>query len=358
MATVYEEQIAAHASIYGNDNSNRKLRLQYALPERGTNRETGILFLIPAYGGCLDSSVYRKMRATFPDMYNLVVIQCDYFGIRYMGTETERMKDFFSSIISGERAEGDVLRMEETEADCNDMGLMQAADIIQAGLYVIHKLSRAGRQMNFGRILSYGSSHGSYLGYLINRLCPGLLKLIVDNSSYCIPSYLDKTRLLQYTVSDKLAEKYKQTFSIEVEYLIKRHRERFLPDAFYDLNGLYDGFDNRCMILAFHGKEDRMLSLEEKRRFLQKVPMASLIAITREDVDGKYFKSAEHGLGVDLLNLYEVIEGMTQQAFPYEEELNIPLKVALADKKNRIEINYEGLTPHITWEKGETEDVE
>lgn len=355
MAKIYRETIVAHPSIYSkNEQGKRGLQIEYALPEAGTNRETGILFLIPAYGGNLDSKVYQKMRRDFSDKYNLIVIQSDYFGIEYMKTMVERMEEF------GERAEEKngknwILRgvtLEENLSLCNDMGLMQAIDVIQAGLYVIHKLSSIGMQMNFGKIIAYGSSHGSYLGYLINRLCPGVLTLVIDNSAYCIPNYLYEDRAMFYTPLGKSKEKYSfEKLTVYVKYLIQQRRQQFLPDDFYDLNTLYRGFDNRCMILSFHGTDDRMVSIEEKRGFIEKIGQASLIEISKDDVDGKYFKSSQHGLGVDLLNLYEAVESLSGNMFVYRDNLEIPAQIVLTGVGHRVIIDYEELTPHIIWEK-------
>ena len=60
--------IPAHPNMY-NGNNERTYRIEYAIPQHGTNEETGIVLLVPGFGGHLDSRVYRKMRDVFADRY-------------------------------------------------------------------------------------------------------------------------------------------------------------------------------------------------------------------------------------------------------------------------------------------------
>lgn len=354
MALLYKERVVAHKSIYLSDAKERMLNIEYALPDAGTNLETGILFLIPAYGGNLNSNVYRKMRMQFPDKYNLIVIQCDYYGIRHMQVMGEKLEEFLELGEKTDMPDNIKIQTEETLDDCNDMGVMQAADILQAGFYVIHKLSSLGIKMNFGKIIAYGSSHGSYLGYVINRLCPGLIKLVIDNSAYCLPNYIWEDRPMYYSLSTKLKEKYGfSKFKSEINYLINRQRGEFLPNSFYDLHSLYKGFDNRCKILSFHGTNDGMVSVAEKRKLIETIRNASLIEISKDSVDGIYFKSSVHGLGVDLLNLYEAVEGLSKNMFVYNDSLEISEEIMLERERHYLYINYSDLKPHITWIKPE-----
>ena len=352
MALVFREKITTHESIYLSDVRERTLTVEYVLPSAGTNLETGILFLIPAYGGNLASSVYRKMRMQFPDKYNLIVIQCDFFGIGHMQGMNEKLEEFLEIGKKTDTPNKIKIQTEETFLDCNDMGIMQAADILRAGLYVIHKLSARGVKMNFGKIITYGSSHGSYLGYVVNRLCPGFIKLVIDNSAYLLPNYIWEDRPLYYQLPTRLQEKYELSkLRAEINYLINRQREDFLPNSFYDLYSLYEGFENDCMILSFHGTNDAMVSITEKRRLIEGIKNASLIEISKEDVDGTYFKSSEHGLGVDLLNLYEAVEDLSQNAFIYSDSLEISETIVLEKEGHCLYLNYGELKPHITWIK-------
>ena len=354
MGKTFEEFIEVQHSIYDRGSkSNRNLRITYSLPNVEIKTSTGVLLLIPAYGGNLDSSVYRKMHRFFPDMYNMIVIQCDYFGIEYMGKMTEQLSKFaeMAEIKEGKHWYLKRLILEENFASCNDMGIMQGTDIIRAMLYVINKLSAMGVVINYGKIITYGSSHGSYLGYLVNRLCPNLIQLVIDNSSYCQPEYLYKPRYMCYTISEEESDFLFETLRADIFYLIMRERSHFLPDEFYNLNSLYQGFDNMCRILSFHGTDDNMVSIEEKRTLINNINYASLVEISRKDVDGKYFKNSGHGLGVDLLELYGAVDNLSKGMFEYKDSLEISEKVILDGENDRVIIKYDNLMPNILWEK-------
>lgn len=125
-----------------------------------------MLLLIPGFGGNASSNVYKRMRNQFADQYNLITVQCDYFGWQFMQSENFdkvhplfnvndlksifTQEDFCSVFVNGKlhisrlfdvsskynieldfRAE-----LGEALSDFNDMGIMQAIDNITAVLAV------------------------------------------------------------------------------------------------------------------------------------------------------------------------------------------------------------------------------
>lgn len=104
MPQSYTIQIPAHNSIYiekfnNNNYINRKLRVDYTVPDE-INDETGVLLLIAGYGGNIDSNVYKKMRNLFSENYNLIVLQCSYFGSEFMQTPSvEKLLNMQNDII-------------------------------------------------------------------------------------------------------------------------------------------------------------------------------------------------------------------------------------------------------------------
>lgn len=71
----YNQQIIipAHPNIY-DGSGERTYRIEYSVPQNGTNLETGIVLIVPGFGGNIDSNVYKKMREVFADDYNLVTV--------------------------------------------------------------------------------------------------------------------------------------------------------------------------------------------------------------------------------------------------------------------------------------------
>lgn len=71
--------IPGHKNLYSKKNLNRDLRIDFGIPRR-FNQETGLFILSPGFGAHIDSKIYQKLLRQLPDKYNVVTIQCSYFG--------------------------------------------------------------------------------------------------------------------------------------------------------------------------------------------------------------------------------------------------------------------------------------
>ncbi|MEG0259810.1 MAG: DUF2920 family protein, partial [Lysinibacillus sp.] len=155
MAENHSIRIPAHHNIY-NGFSNRELRIEFSIPEKATDENTGIAIFVPGFGGNIDSNVYKKMRETFADTYNLVTVQCDFFGSDFMQSassfnlkgdikellsilsieERRTMKEDHSDLLEKLSTRDITLpviaKIDETREHFNDMGFMQAIDVITA----------------------------------------------------------------------------------------------------------------------------------------------------------------------------------------------------------------------------------
>lgn len=109
--------VEAHPNIYTG--KKRSLRVDYAVPDTGITVE-GMLLLVPGYLGHIDSRVYKKMRSRFADQYQLVVVQCAYFGQEFM------QKPEHYPVENGRAV------LHESVDAFNDMGWMQMLDLVCA----------------------------------------------------------------------------------------------------------------------------------------------------------------------------------------------------------------------------------
>lgn len=139
MAVLETHIFKAHNNIYieqpEENYRTREIRTEMVFPDC-VNENTGMLVLIPGYGGNIDSHVFRKMREVFAEQYNFITVQCDYFGNRFMDSnEPEEMRLIadMKNIVNAEI----YYRMNgfESEDEFNDMGLMQALDIVSTTIY-------------------------------------------------------------------------------------------------------------------------------------------------------------------------------------------------------------------------------
>jgi hypothetical protein len=321
----YEVNFVAHPNIYTG--SERTFNIHFSEPDTGVNPDTGLLLLIAGFSGNAYSNVYKKMRTHFADTYNLVTIQCDYFGSDFMQdtasiTITHNVLQGLLSSISAhdlkqfQSDSQNVLQLErifmladkyrfpleaeeilkETHEDFNDMGIMQSIDNISALLLVASILKDNGLSFNKNRIISYGFSHGAYLAHLSNAFAPGLFTYLIDNSAWLLPAYLRYPRSLSMELGDF-------SFSILFKYLARQFP---YDEELLSLPWLYKTFDNTCKIKCFHGNADSLVNYKEKLDFCSKVPGCTCQLVTEELLDNKCFRSAGHGLDADFLELFHL----------------------------------------------------
>lgn len=366
LAIENEFQIYAHPSIY--QPKERQMKIYFSEPEKGVDKDTGILLLIPGFGASTQSNVYKKMRNEFADNYNLLTLQCDYFGWQYMqnsqfNKEINFEKHHLINVFTNDELEsiftGSVLNidkfinvcstyklqfickanLEETFSDLNDMGIMQAIDNITAVLALISILNDNKLELNKQKIIIYGYSHGAYLSYLCNAFAPSLFSMIIDNSAWLFPTYLTRNRFVEYTVG-------KAIIRVEFEYLAK---QLSFDDEMLSLPFLYKQFNNNCNIICFHGTTDCFVSSEKKEYFLKYINKTYFNKISKETVD-ELFKSTDHGLNVDFLKFLDYIF----QKYPKEmlnkdmNPDNIQLQsVNFKTLNNKLEIHYDSGMPEI-----------
>ncbi|QGQ93930.1 DUF2920 family protein [Paenibacillus psychroresistens] len=290
MAKEYDFMAAGHPNIYTGD--SREFKIYFSEPEAGVNENTGILLLIAGYGGHAESNVYKKMRREFADQYNLVCVQCDYFGYEFMQLEF----------------------LEETTNSFNDMSVMQALDNLTALLMVVAILKDNNLTFNTKKIIAYGHSHGAYLCHLCNVYAPELFSFLIDNSAYLYPAYLLDTHARYLNVNNKEGK----AEDIEFHYIVKRKSLKMKRELI-DLNMLYKNFENKCPIVTFQWVNDHIVDATEKGIFCESIKKCSLV---RVDVpDGVIIKSDRHG-DADFIKLFEFM--MSQRKFDVGHSLSLP----------------------------------
>ncbi|WP_312470779.1 DUF2920 family protein [Neobacillus sp.] len=364
MSKDYELRWPGHPNIYCNGGP-RDFTFYFSEPDGGVNSETGILLLIPGFGASSRSNVYKKMRSVFADQYNLVTVQCDYFGQEFMqGSQTVNLnysKEKLASIFTRMEFERicsngfdinafleigsnynlnisvkEVLN--ETMENFNDMGIMQAIDNLIALHYVIKIIEDNQFVFNREKIILFGQSHGAYLSYLCNALAPHLFSLLIDNSAWIFPAYLKSSRYLTTKIG-------KMTLQTEFEYLAAKLD---LDETFLNLRLLYRLFENNCKIVCYHGTNDNLITNIEKQSFCDEVAHCLYNEIGPKEIDGNIFKSTSHGLDADFLAFFShVFEGIS---FEYSEK-SMAKSVQIKTDKYVYDVSYETGMPIVTLTK-------
>ena len=220
------------------------------------------------------------------------------------------------------------------------MGVMQAIDNITAVLAIINMFRNKGMLINIKKVMIYGHSHGAYLAYMCNRFCPQLFQLIIENSAYIYPTYLNNIRCLRYEYNSNI-------ISFDFRYMIS-NIENFLGNEIYSLEYLYRNFDNMCYIVSYHGELDDMTSLEDKSEFAQNINKMVFMGITKSDIDGEMIKSCRHSLDADFLMMFDMTYKAFEKKFGQGTDLTITnLESFVLKDKMKLSICYDTGFPII-----------
>lgn len=357
MAKSYQFEIDAHPSVY--EPQERKLKIYFSEPEKEVNDETGILLLIAGFGGHANSNVCKKMRNTFADQYNLLTVQCDYFGWEFMqGKEsiTDVICDFSQFLDYPTKEQIEVIenkndieklmeiaernhrnfraysRMEESWSNFNDLGFMQAIDNITAVMAVMEVAKDNGYTLNSEKIIVYGHSQGAYLAHLCNLFSPNIFSLIIDNSAWIVPGYLKEKRKVQFNSG----------IEIIFDYLVSKLD---FDEEIYDLQTLYRNFDNTCAIIAYHGVDDDLVDYADKKKLIDSIPGATFYLIDDQNLDNEIFRSTAHGLNADFIKMFQaVMDNYTFRPRKKAVLKNVHYHTSKAD----YYINYENGRPELS----------
>ncbi len=275
MSIEYELETIGQPNIYNPQ--IRRFNVYFDLPDNleSQSSKLGILLLVSGFGGHSQSKVYMKMRKVFADTYNLITVQCDYFGSEFMQNKV----------------------LEENVSNFCEMGPTQAMDNLIALKCVKDWLDENKIEYDATNVIAYGHSHGAYLCYLINALMPNVLSTIIDNSAWIFPEYIDKVRIL-WTTSD-LEGNSELRFSYIIGNII------FDREIYY-LEKMYRKFLNEARIISFHGGGDNLISINDKLTFLSDINNSSIEVFGKGRVN-EVFKSCAHGLGADFLKMFDYV---------------------------------------------------
>jgi hypothetical protein len=312
MALSHEFSITGHPSIY--DGSERELKIWFSEPHNGVNDRTGLLLLSSDFGEEPSSEYYQQIRERFSDAYNMVVIQCDYFGSRFMGAKMNPKfiinTDALRKVLTQEEwervdetthlnmdelmevgAKYDIHlegqhQMDESLKEFNDMGIMQALDNLTAVNAVIAILEDNGYNYDYSRVLAYGRGHGAYIHYLCNALDSQLFSGLIDYNAWLYPDYLRAERVLRM-------RRGQMHITILFDYLARRQPSDY--DLLY-LPSLYRKFENRCQLICLEeASELTRKGQSEKQRFCKSIDFAMHIEIggikeASQRIDSEYEK--------------------------------------------------------------------
>lgn len=186
--------------------------LDYLLraPDRGIDRDTGLILFVTGYGMPPCGSYVRNLLTYLANRHNCIAVSVDYFGAdpwrkdtcrwvphpdffvnlkKHYGLEVNAPKGFDARVMICQLA--DVLArrgVKSLNPDClflaitpqyHSMGVLPALDYLQ----VTHRLLQ-DFTLNRRRLFVLGTSYGGYVASLMLRFAPRTFRMVVDNSGF------------------------------------------------------------------------------------------------------------------------------------------------------------------------------
>jgi hypothetical protein len=200
------------------------------------------------------------------------------------------------------------------DGDYQNFGVMQVLDVAAA----VRDFQQ--RQQIAGPVIALGSSHGGYLAHMLHRVAPGLLSGLIDNSSYTrtIPAYVGQG--VEYWGHDaglkigfNTMTRWQHADPNQPTYFGPVHRHvRDVGDAELLVQTTIArraAGAGPLQIRACHSTADKLADPAEKQQQANLLRTlgheVQLTMVGEADLDGKKFKSLDHGLGASLKTLLD-----------------------------------------------------
>jgi hypothetical protein len=354
----YTLNLSAHPSIY--DDSERQMTVYFSEPDKGITDDTGLLLLISDYNEVPGSDIWTESRRDLADRYNVVTVQCEYFGQKFMQgiqnpkfhfdlnalgqaftpEELERIYDGTTIHLNSLLEYGSAYKINmegkemlgETLSDFNDMGIMQAIDNLTAVFGVISLINSNKFNLNLNRLFAYGQGYGGYLVHLCNAFAPDLFSLLLDSHAWLYPLYLYADRVIRGRRGDL-------TYSVGFEYLA-----RTLP---YDsemayLPSLYKKFTNKSDIIACQYVNDG--GLASKKQLYEAIPNCSLFEVEADKAQAESTEIFNHNPMANIVQLFDEVIRQYRPRSNRRRELLLPT-TRIQTKGYRYVVDYSQYMP-------------
>jgi len=124
--------------------------------------------------------------------------------------------------------------------------------------------------------------------------------------------------------------------------------ENIIHQEILFLPSLYRQFENQCHIISFHGTNDSFDNFLEKEKFCSDVKQCIFKPISEQEVDGEIFKSSNHGLDADFLELFDFAYKQYSGELKNNKLLIIPIPSIIYEIRNtQYNITYETGIPML-----------
>lgn len=192
-------------------------------------------------------------------------------------------------------------------------GVLSALDIINAVGDVLKRVD-----IPTDNIILVGSSYGGYLANLASKLAPQTFRAVFDNSSWAHPNlvYIVGRELGQPEVVVGTHSHIRTNCNLKSAWTLVSGLPNTLDESRFSIRDFSEGeivqmakFSPDTFYYFIHGPNDPIANTEEKITMAQEMAKNGMDVymevVDKDDVDGRYIKTTDHGLGLSMLTFFD-----------------------------------------------------
>lgn len=214
------------------------------------------------------------------------------------------------------------ISIQPAKNEYQNFGVMQAQDLLNAALYLKTHAPFDLMEGNIPVIL-IGSSHGGYLAHLAAKFAPWLVDGVIDNSSYAkflwkLVGFGKEVDFMEYSefstfnfyqnirVCCSSKTFWTSNSSLNNFFSIPRRMIRYiLEPSHIEIQANYP----KLCYISYHSFYDKEIALPDEKlelyKYLKQFDFDAELHMVKnpEQIDGKFIKSLEHGMGMSMKTL-------------------------------------------------------
>lgn len=308
------------------------LSYSMAVPSGGVSPDTGLVLYIHGYAARYDDPYSLKLNQYLADQYNCIAACVDYHGASAQTPVLTPSPDFFLNLKehhgveltapAGMNPMGIVNIALELMADHGitdlhpscflmkgmdgymNFGVLPALDNLQVAWSLINRFS-----INKQRLFVLGTSYGGYIALLMAKMAPNTFRLVIDNSGFsgpdedmaCILGVSKKIGRVNVTVCSPIC--FNRDPGSPHYFSMPRRLIRTIP------NEHHYSIASDTVLYSYHSTEDYRARTDSKIKtaeLLRRFRNHDLRLIRECDLDGRIFKTMDHGMEASMRGLFEL----------------------------------------------------
>ena len=332
----------------------------------------GLVFIIPGMGGEKDADYSAMLRRYLAAKYRLVAVSVDAhcntcrpsrsteFGDVGLELNGDSLLDALGRYVASGQTitkkienHADILQMLRAASpnkfairtlltppgeQYQNFGVLSALDHICA----LHALIDSDIDFDPANVLCVGSSHGGYIAHLMHKFAPNSFNGIIDASAYSetATAFIDgqwkEVNITDGNLIYTCSTAQKWQFSKPGEPTFFGPDRALIRDTAYEPHMEHAGSKaiRKCQFRMIHAMQDAVSPASLKLKQVEALTNlgfdVTLDMIGAGDVDGKFIKSADHGMGIALNLLFD-------KYYP-----SIERRAAKTDRELETELVFDG----------------